>query len=50
MKLTKFELEKMDVKEMAAIKAGSGSSTCGPGSSSCTGTDKCNYGGDSCGW
>lgn len=52
MKLTKFELEKMNVKEMSAIRAGSagemGISTCGADRSVCTGSDHCNSGMDQC--
>jgi hypothetical protein len=48
MKLTKFQLDKMTVKEMSTIKAGSGSSTCAPGGSTCTGSDHCSVTGDAC--
>ena len=47
MKLTKFEVEKMDIKEMSEIKAGSGESECRAGYTKCTGSDKDNNAGDS---
>lgn len=48
MKLDKFVISKMDVREMSAIKAGSGKSTCGSKGSICVGNDSCSYQGDSC--
>jgi hypothetical protein len=49
MKLNKFQLDKMTVKEMSTIKAGSGTSSCLSTGSSCTGNDRCNANGDACG-
>jgi hypothetical protein len=47
MKLSKFELQKMSLAEMNAIKAGSGESRCQQGATVCTGSDHDSNGGDS---
>jgi len=47
MKLTKFEVERLPLAEMNAIKAGSGESRCVQGATVCTGSDHDSNGGDS---
>jgi hypothetical protein len=47
MKLNKFELERLPLHEMNAIKAGSGATLCQQGATKCTGSDHDSNGGDS---
>lgn len=48
MKLTKFEIEKLDTREMSTIKAGTDKSICTTGRSHCPSGDKCNIRTDKC--